>query len=70
MRTNRQTDMTKLIVAFRISVNSPKNSMGLFFIETGETDVIFWSADDTWELQKFRTKELRDKGAEFAVTVV
>ena len=69
-RREGQTDMTTLTVAFRLSANWPKNSIGLFFVKTDETDVIFWSADDRWELQKFRTKELRDKGAKFAVTVV
>jgi len=49
-RTEGQTDMTKLIVAFRVSAISPKNSVGLFFIKTDQTDVIFWSADERWEL--------------------
>jgi len=48
--TEGQTDVTKLIVTFRISANSPKNSTGLSFIKMDETDVIFWSADDTLEL--------------------
>jgi len=31
-RTEGQTDMTKLIVAFRVSANSPKSSIGLLFL--------------------------------------
>ena len=41
VRTDRQTDITKLIVAFRTFANAPENPAGISVVETfGRTDSI------------------------------